>query len=81
MEHAEQVIIILAATLGVPRQRLAAGAPLLGAVAELDSMAVIGVIAALEQHYGFVIDDDEISARHFASVDSLAAFVDAKLAQ
>ncbi len=52
---------------------------LLGALPELDSMAVVGLLTALEERYGFVIEDDEIDGSAFASVASLTAFVQAKL--
>jgi len=52
---------------------------LLGNLPELDSMAVVGLVAALEDRFGFVVDDDEISASTFESVGSLAAFVAQKL--
>jgi acyl carrier protein len=61
--------------LGDAGQALDAGSPLLGAIPELDSMAVIGVIAALEDSFGIVVDDDDISASTFATLGSLAAFV------
>lgn len=54
--------------------------PLLGAIPELDSMAVIGLITALEEHFGITVNDDEISAEVFETLGSLAAFVDSKLA-
>ncbi|MBK4734312.1 acyl carrier protein [Noviherbaspirillum pedocola] len=54
--------------------------PLLGAIPELDSMAVIGLITALEEHFGIAVNDDEISAEVFETLGSLAAFVDSKLA-
>lgn len=38
-------------------------------------MAVADVIAALEQHFGIEVHDDEISAQHFATLGSLSAFV------
>lgn len=76
----EQVRLILGDALGLGRLRLDEHAPLLGAVPELDSMAVAGVIAALEQHFGIEVHDDEISARHFATLGSLSAFVRGKLA-
>jgi acyl carrier protein len=60
---------------------LNAGTPLLGNLPELDSMAVVTVITALEDHYGFQIDDDEITAETFATLGSLAEFIDHKLAQ
>lgn len=52
---------------------------LLNSVPELDSMAVANVIAALEDHFGFVAEDDEISADTFSTVGSLAAYVDEKI--
>lgn len=54
--------------------------PLLGALPELDSMAVVGLINQLEEHFGFTVEDDEIDGATFASVRSLVEFVDAKLA-
>ena len=53
--------------------------PLLGAVPELDSMAVVGVINMLEESFGFVIEDDEIDGSSFATVGTLVAFVESKL--
>lgn len=57
-----------------------AGTPLLGAIPELDSMAVVSLIAALEERFGFTVDDDEIEGSTFATVGSLVEFVDGKLA-
>jgi acyl carrier protein len=53
--------------------------PLLGSVAELDSMAVANVLASLEQRFGFTIDDDEIDGSTFATVGTLVAYVRGKL--
>jgi acyl carrier protein len=44
-------------------------------------MAVVGVIAALEDRFGIAIDDDDISASTFETVGSLADFVAQKSAQ
>jgi acyl carrier protein len=52
--------------------------PLLGSIPELDSIAVINLITALEEQFGFTVADDEISADTFASVGSLLTFVEAK---
>jgi acyl carrier protein len=57
----------------------AADTALLGSVAELDSMAVVSILTALEERFGFVIDDDEVDGRTFASVGSLIRFVQSKL--
>jgi acyl carrier protein len=54
---------------------------LLGNIPELDSMAVVAVITSLEEHFGFVVADDEIDGSTFATVGSLTAFVEGKLAQ
>ncbi|MTV36426.1 acyl carrier protein [Duganella radicis] len=75
----QQVCQILRTTLGLGQQPLNEHTPLLGAMPELDSMAVASLIIALEQHYGFEVRDDEISARHFATVGSLASFVASKM--
>ena len=54
--------------------------PLLGAIAELDSMAVVTLITSLEDQFGLVVDDDDIDGSTFATVGSLADFVASKLA-
>jgi len=56
-----------------------ASTPLLGSIAELDSMAVVAVITAMEEHFGFTVADDEISADTFQTVGSLVDFVDQKI--
>lgn len=53
--------------------------PLLGALPELDSMAVVGLLTRLEEHFGFAIDDDELDGAVFATVGTLTSFVQAKL--
>lgn len=53
--------------------------PLLGAIPELDSMAVVSLITALEEHFGFTVADDEIEAATFATLGSLTDFVQQKL--
>ena len=53
---------------------------LLGGLPELDSMAVVSILTSLEDRFGFAVDDDEIDGTTFASVGSLVAFVQRKLA-
>lgn len=53
--------------------------PLLGAIPELDSMAVVALITTLEDRFGIAVDDDEIDGSTFATVGSLTAFVRGKL--
>lgn len=49
---------------------------LLGALPELDSMAVVSVITALEERVGISVDDGEIDSSTFATVGSLVDFVE-----
>lgn len=53
--------------------------PLLGALPELDSMAVVALITTLEERFDFMIDDDEIDGAVFASLATLVEFVRGKL--
>lgn len=53
--------------------------PLLGAVAELDSMAVVTLITSIEDRFGIVVDDDEVDGDTFATVGALINFVAGKL--
>ena len=52
---------------------------LLGAMTELDSMAVVSVIAGLEERFDITVNDDEIDGATFATLGSLIRFVDEKL--
>ena len=54
--------------------------PLLGAIPELDSMAVVSLITSMEDQLGIVVDDDDIDGATFATVGSLVDFVSAKQA-
>lgn len=54
--------------------------PLLGALPELDSIAVVAVITTLEERFEFTIDDDELDASRFETVGALTDFVTSKLA-
>ena len=44
-------------------------------------MAVVSLITALEEHFGIVIGDDDISASTFETLGTLAAFVQEKTAE
>jgi len=77
----EAVKAIVVETLGIEERAdtLDAGTTLLGALPELDSMAVLELVVALERHFGIVVEDDDVSAETFESLGSLAAFVDGRL--
>jgi acyl carrier protein len=78
----QEVLALLDEILGLDGRSagFTATTPLLGAIPELDSMAVVSLIAGLEERFGFAADDDEIDGSIFATVGSLVEFVDGKLA-
>lgn len=52
---------------------------LFGALPELDSMAVAGLLTEMEDRLNIVIDDDEVDGELFTTFGSLLAFVNAKV--
>ncbi len=72
-------LLALTLQLGPRAGSLTPDSPLLGALPELDSMAVVTILTAMEEHFGFSVDDDEISADTFETLGTLTAFVDQKL--
>ena len=69
---------VLAAELGLAPTAAAAlhrGSVLFGELPELDSMAVARVLTALEDRFGFHIDDDEVDGDLFETLGSLSDFV------
>ena len=73
---------VLADVLGIEADRVAgfdADTPLFGALPELDSMAVAGLLTELEDRLGIVIDDDEVDADMFETFGSMTAFAARKL--
>jgi len=67
--------------IGSRMQQMKDDAPLLGAVPELDSIAVVNLITALEEHFGIAVADDEIGASTFETLDSLTKFIEGKLSR
>jgi acyl carrier protein len=72
------VCLLVADTLGLGSRRLRPETPLLGQMVEFDSMAVVAIITALEERYGILVDDEELTASIFEDVASLARFVSDK---
>ncbi len=72
---------VLATELGLApaaAARLTRDSALFGDLPELDSMAVARVLTALEDRFGFRIDDDEVDGELFETLGSLSDFVTAK---
>jgi acyl carrier protein len=77
----DQLRAILRDVLGVDAARAEAiddDTPLFGAMPELDSMAVAGLLTEIEDRLHILIDDDEVDGEMLESFGSLAAFVRAK---
>jgi acyl carrier protein len=77
----DDVKAVVIETLGVEDRAgtLDASTPLLGSVPELDSMAVLELLLALEHRFGITTEDDDVTAEVFETLASLTAFVNAKL--
>lgn len=72
---------LLHQALALPAGRLPAqrSTPLLGAVPELDSMAVVSLLTAIEERFDITLDESDLSAATFASLGSLSDFISAQL--
>lgn len=81
MEVEQEVLRVLDDVLSLNGRTAAftRATPLLGAIPELDSMAVVSLLTQLEQRFGLTVDDDDISGDTFASVGALVDFVTARL--
>ena len=78
----EGIKAILIEVLGVDpgKLKIDRDTRLLGSLPEFDSMAVVSVLTAIEDHFGIAIDDDEVDGSIFETVGSLCQFVENKLA-
>lgn len=78
METQKEILGLLDDVLSLKGRALAfsADTSLLGSIPELDSMAVVAIITAIEERFGVQIGDDEIDGAVFASVGSLVEFVE-----
>ena len=54
--------------------------PLLGAIPELDSMAVVSLITTLEEQFSLTVDDDDIDGSTFVTVGSLTLILAPRVA-
>lgn len=74
---------LLSDVLGLPQDQVATmddDTELFGALPELDSMAVAGLLTELEDRLDIMIDDDEVDGELFATFGNLVAFAKAKVA-
>lgn len=78
----EEVRAVVVRTLGVEQREagLTASTQLMDSLPEFDSMAVLQVVLALEEHFGITVDAGEVTGEIFETLGSLAAFVQEKVA-
>ena len=72
---------VLADVLGINPTRVAMfddDTPLFGALPELDSMAVAGLLTEMEDRLHIIIDDDDIDGEMLASFGALLRFAERK---
>ena len=72
---------VLRDVLGLSAERAAAfheDTPLFGALPELDSLAVAGVLTEIEDRLGILIEDDEVDGEMLESFGALTRFAAGK---
>lgn len=73
---------VLVDVLGVSPERAAAfraETPLFGALPELDSMAVAGMLTEIEDRLGILIEDDEVDGEMLETFGALVTFAAGKV--
>ncbi|MEV1333413.1 acyl carrier protein [Micromonospora costi] len=77
----DEVKSVVVATLGIEDRAdtLDASTVLLGDLPELDSMAVVELVVAIEERFGIEIDGEDVTAELFETLGGLADHVAAKL--
>lgn len=68
---------VLAELLGGAPERYTPDTELFGSLPELDSLALVELITVIEERFGFELDEEDITAEVFGTVESLAAHIDA----
>ncbi len=73
----DEVRTLVAEVLGITDRlsSLTEATALLGSMPELDSMAVAELIAAIEEKFGFEVDEADLTADVFDTMASLSDFV------
>jgi acyl carrier protein len=76
----DDVKSLLVETLGIEDRAntITSSTALFGNLPELDSLAVLELVTAIEDHFGIVVDDSEFTGDTFETLGSLAAFVHGK---
>ncbi len=81
MDRLNQIKLILYSSLQIDEEHMPINVetPLLGSIPQFDSFAVVSLITAMEDSFGFIVEDEEIDATVFETVGSLLRFIETKL--
>lgn len=71
-------LIVTALELDVDPAEIPDDEALFGGGMDLDSMATLEIIAAIEEEFGITVEDAELTAELFESVEALAEYVATK---
>ncbi|WP_298399398.1 acyl carrier protein [Sphingobium sp.] len=77
-----QMRALLRDVLGISQDRVdafTADTPLFGALPELDSMAVAGLLTEIEDRFDILIEDEDIDGDTFETFGTLVTFAQAKV--
>ena len=79
----DEVKAVLVETLGIEDRAdsIDVSTELFGGLPELDSLAVLELITALEDRLGITVDDNDFNGEIFETLGSLTEFVEGKLRQ
>lgn len=69
---------VLAEILGGGAERYTSDTELFGSLPELDSLALVELITVIEDRFDLEIDEEDITAEVFGTVDSLAGYIDSR---
>ena len=82
-QETENVVrALLSDVLGLSEAQVAAlddDSELFGAIPELDSMAVAGLLTELEDRLDIIVDDDEVDGALFATFGNLVRYAESKV--
>lgn len=82
-QETENVVrALLSDVLGLSEAQVAAlddDSELFGAIPELDSMAVAGLLTELEDRLDIIVDDDEVDGELFATFGNLVRYAESKV--
>jgi len=75
-----EVKSVLVTTLGIEDRAASidASTELFGGIPELDSLAVLELVTAIEDRFGITIEDEEFAGEIFETLGSLTEFVESK---